>query len=62
MTRTLGRLCGRSRVSYDSEALPGLSRSVTNGETDVYDCKQQKLIHKSMLPLDNQASLLVVLS
>ena len=31
-------------VSYDSEALPGLSRSVTNGEIDLYDCKQQKLI------------------
>jgi hypothetical protein len=24
MTRTLGRSCGRSRVSYDSAALPGL--------------------------------------
>jgi hypothetical protein len=34
-------LCGRSRVSYDSEALLALdSRSVTNGEIEHYDGKE----------------------
>jgi hypothetical protein len=31
-------LCGRSSLSYDPEALPGLG--VTNGEIDHYNGKQ----------------------
>jgi hypothetical protein len=41
MIRTLERSCGRPRVSYDSEALPGLGvGSVTNRDIDHYYGKQ----------------------